>query len=130
MESIVGAQPNIATVCVDPHDNLEERRAAVVRAVAAADDGDGVIVIADMFGATPCNLAVSLAERPDVDVISGVNLPMLVEVARARQVASLQDCVARAAAAGRHDIAAAPHGNAPAAAVADRPPARSRCYSL
>ncbi len=107
LETVVGVQPNLCTVCVDPHDHPDERRAAVARAIAETDGGAGVIVVADLFGATPCNLAVSLAGRSDVDVIAGVNLPMLVEITRARTVASLPDCVARATAAGRHYIASA-----------------------
>lgn len=107
LETVVGAQPSLLTVCVDPQDNPDERRAAVAHAIAETDSGAGVIVAADLFGATPCNLAVSLAGRPDVDVIAGVNLPMLVEIVKARQSVSLPECVARAAAAGRHYIAAA-----------------------
>ena len=112
LEAVSGIQQKLATVCVDPHDHPDERRAAVAHAIAETDDGGGVIVVADMFGATPCNLAVSLAGRsgagrPDVDVIAGVNLPMLVELANVRCTASLPECVARAAAAGRHYIASA-----------------------
>ncbi len=129
LETVSGAQANLATVCVDPHDHPDERRAAVARAIAETDDGAGVIVAADLFGATPCNLAVSLAGRadgrPNVDVIAGVNLPMLVEIAKARCVASLPECVARATAAGRLYIASASHVLAhtdiPADANAERP---------
>lgn len=109
LETVVGVQSHLATVCVDPHDRLDERRAAVARAIAETDNGAGVIVAADMFGATPCNVAVSLAGRPDVDVIAGVNLPMLVEIAKLREIASLPECVTRAAAAGRHYITSASH---------------------
>ena len=112
LEAISGIQPHLATVCVNPNDHPDERRAAVARAIAETDDGAGVIVVADMFGATPCNLAVSLAKpsgagKFDVDVIAGVNLPMLVEIAKARSTASLPDCVARATAAGKHYISSA-----------------------
>jgi PTS system mannose-specific IIA component len=112
LETIAGVQPNLVTVCVDPQDHPDERRAAVAGAIAETDDGAGVIVIADLFGATPCNLAVSLAGqpragRPDVDVIAGVNLPMLVEIAKLRSVASLSECVTRATDAGRHYITSA-----------------------
>ena len=128
MENIVGAQPYIATVCVGPHDNLDERRTAVACAIAAADNGEGVIVIAALFGATPCNLAVSLAGRPDVDVISGVNLPMLVEIARATQ--SGKEATRRAA---RERAACGLRGRAgsgrplpvPSAVAATRPPAHA-----
>ena len=109
LETVAGTQAHLATVCVDPNDHPDERRAAVARAIAETDDGEGVIVAADLFGATPCNLAVSLAGRsttgrPNVDVIAGVNLPMLVEIARSRGSASLPECVDRATTAGRHYI--------------------------
>lgn len=112
LEAVSGVQSHLATVCVNPNDHPDERRGAVARAIAETDDGEGVIVVADMFGATPCNLAVSLAERSltgksDVDVIAGVNLPMLVEIAKARSTASLPECVARATAAGRQYISSA-----------------------
>lgn len=112
LEAVSGAQSHLATVCVNPNDHPDERRAAVARAIAETDDGAGVIVVADMFGATPCNLAVSLAARagtggPNLDVIAGVNLPMLVEIAKTRSTASLTECVARATAAGRHYISSA-----------------------
>jgi len=107
LETVAGAQPNLVTVCVGPNDNPTERRAAVACAIAETDCGAGVIVVADLFGATPCNLAVSLAGRPGVDVIAGVNLPMLVEIAKSRRSASLPECVDRAAAAGRYYIACA-----------------------
>jgi len=125
LETIVGAQSNLATVCVAPNDKPDERRAAVARAIAETDDGAGVIVAADMFGATPCNVAVSLAGRPDVDVIAGVNLPMLVEIARSRRGTSLTECVDRAATAGRHYITSASqvlaHTNVRAGAPLGRP---------
>ena len=127
LESIAGVQQNLVTVCVDPQDHPDERRAAVARAIAETDGGAGVIVAADLFGATPCNLAVSLTGRsgersaPNVDVIAGVNLPMLVEIAKARAVASLAECVARATAAGRHYIASASQVLAQAGTHPERP---------
>ena len=127
LESVAGVQQNLVTVCVDPQDHPDERRAAVARAIAETDDGAGVIVAADLFGATPCNLAVSLTGKsgersgPNVDVIAGVNLPMLVEIAKARLVASLAECVARATAAGRHYIASASQVLAQAGTRPERP---------
>jgi len=130
LEAVSGVQANLVTVCVGPNDHPDERRAAVARAIAETDGGAGVIVVADLFGATPCNLAVSLvrptgAGQPDVDVIAGVNLPMLVEIAKARCFASLPECVARATAAGRHYIASASkvlaHADIQTAAQSNRP---------
>jgi len=135
LEAVSGAQANLVTVCVGPNDHPDERRAAVARAIAETDGGAGVIVVADLFGATPCNLAVSLvrqtgvgptgAGQPDVDVIAGVNLPMLVEIAKARCSVSLPECVARATAAGRHYIACASkvlaHADVQTAAHSNRP---------
>jgi PTS system mannose-specific IIA component len=107
LEAIVGDQPNLATVCVGPHDNSDERRDAVSHAIVDANDGAGVIVVADMFGATPCNLVLSVAGRHDVELIAGANLPMLVELAKARRTLPRAECVARGTVAGRHCIAAA-----------------------
>lgn len=107
LEHVAGRQPSLATVCIGPNDTVEAGRAAVLRAICDADHGSGVIVVTDMFGATPCNLALSMAGRPDVDVVAGANLPMLVELARARHTAPRAECVARATAAGRRCIIAA-----------------------
>lgn len=107
LEAIIGDQPNLATVCVGPQDNADERRDAVSHAIIGADDGAGVIVVADMLGAAPGNLALSVAGRHDAELIAGANLPMLVELAKARQTLPRAECVARGTDAGRHDIIAA-----------------------
>lgn len=109
MEHVVGAQRNVATVCIGPDDNMEARRDDVRQSIAQVDTGDGVVLLTDMFGGTPSNLAISMMSRPDIEVISGVNLPMLVKLAKVRSSQTLGECVDCAQAAGRKYIAAASH---------------------
>jgi PTS system mannose-specific IIA component len=107
VEHIVGSQDSIATVAIGPEDDIEMRRRDVTEAIAGVDRGDGVIVLTDMFGGTPCNLAISVMEAGRVEVIAGVNLPMLVQLVRVRGETSLADAVAAAADAGRKYISVA-----------------------
>ena len=107
VEHIVGAQDAIETVPIGPDDDMERRRSDVIDAVAAADRGHGVIILTDMFGGTPCNLAISVMETGRVEVIAGLNLPMLIKLVRVRPDASLSDAVAAAADAGRKYVSVA-----------------------
>ncbi len=107
MEHVVGAQSNVATVCIGPDDDIEERRKDIQRSIEEVDHGDGVVLLTDMFGGTPSNLAISLMDRKGVDVIAGVNLPMLVKLAKMRATHPLAEVVECAQAAGRKYIAAA-----------------------
>ena len=109
MEHVVGAQRNVATVCIGPDDDMEGRRAEITRAISEVDTGDGVVLLTDMFGGTPSNLAISQMVRKGVEVLSGVNLPMLVKLAKVRGSQPLADAVECATAAGRKYIAAASH---------------------
>lgn len=109
MEHVVGPQRNVATVCVGPEDDIEARRTEVARRVAEVDTGDGVVLLTDMFGGTPSNLAISQMDRPGIEVLGGVNLPMLIKLAKARSSHPLADAVECAVAAGRKYIAAASH---------------------
>jgi PTS system mannose-specific IIA component len=109
MEHVVGAQRNVATVCIGPDDDMENRRADIERCIESCDTGDGVVLLTDMFGGTPSNLAISMMERKGVEVIAGVNLPMLVKLAKVRSNHPLADAVNCAEAAGRKYIAAASH---------------------
>ncbi len=103
-EHVVGAQRNIRAICIGPDDDMEQRRSDIVQAVREVDDGDGVILLIDMFGGTPSNLAISIMDKPNVEVIAGVNLPMLIKLASARASESLADAVASAQEAGRKYI--------------------------
>jgi len=101
MEHVVGPQTQICSVCIGAEDDIEERRADIVRAIDDVDDGHGVVVLTDMFGGTPSNLAISVMSQPKVEVLAGINLPMLIKLAKVRETASLQDAVNAAQEAGR-----------------------------
>ncbi len=104
MEHVVGPQSQVATVCIGPEDDMEKRRADIVKAVESTDAGSGVVVLTDMFGGTPSNLAISIMDTAPVEVIAGVNLPMLIKLASARTTETLQAAVAQAQDAGRKYI--------------------------
>ena len=109
MEHVVGPQRNVATVCIGPDDDMGVCKKAIEARIDEVDTGDGVVLLTDMFGGTPSNLAISQMERPNVEVISGVNLPMLVKLAKVRSTQLLADAVGCAQDAGRKYIAAASH---------------------
>ncbi len=104
LEHVVGAQTNIGAVCIGPDDDIERRRAEIVESAAKVDDGGGVIVLTDMFGGTPSNLAISIMDKAHIEVIAGVNLPMLIKLATARQPESLAEAARSAQEAGRKYI--------------------------
>jgi PTS system mannose-specific IIA component len=107
MEHVVGPQTAIATVCIGPDDDMESRRADIAREIEAVDDGSGVIVLTDLFGGTPSNLAISLMETGRIEVIAGINLPMLIRLESARRRMKVVDAVAAAREAGRKYISVA-----------------------
>ena len=107
MEHVVGTQRGVATICIDAEDDVEQRRREIRERIEDVDAGDGVIVITDMFGGTPSNLAISMMDRPNVEVIAGANLPMLVKLAKVRGRQTLAESVDCAVAAGRKYIASA-----------------------
>jgi PTS system mannose-specific IIA component len=104
LEHIVGPQEQVETVCIGPDDDVEARREEIIAAVATADGGDGVIILTDMFGGTPSNLAISVMKTVGAEVIAGVNLPMLVKLARVRGDLDIKQAVTVAAEAGRKYI--------------------------
>ena len=101
LEHVVGPQRNVASVCIGPEDDMEMRRNEILAAVARCDTGAGVVVLTDMFGGTPSNLAISIMDRARIEVIAGVNLPMLVKLAKVRDDKPLPDAIAAAQEAGR-----------------------------
>jgi mannose PTS system EIIA component len=107
MEHVVGPQKNVAAVCIGPDDDMENRRGDIENAAKDVDDGDGVVLLTDMFGGTPSNLAISLMGKPNIEVIAGINLPMLIKLATLRKTAGLSEAVDRAQEAGRKYISVA-----------------------
>ncbi|MGX1309666.1 PTS system mannose-specific IIA component [Amorphus suaedae] len=107
LEHVVGPQENVATISIGPDDDMERRRTDIVDALAAVDDGSGVVVLTDMFGGTPSNLAISVMRAGTVEVIAGVNLPMLVKLASVRVDTPLVKAVDDAKTAGQKYISVA-----------------------
>ena len=107
MEHVVGPQARVVAVCIGPEDDMEQRRRDILKAVAEVDDGQGVILLTDMFGGTPSNLAISVMEQTKAEVIAGLNLPMLIKLASLRGRENLTTCVASAQEAGRKYISVA-----------------------
>ena len=104
LEHVVGPQPSVISVCIGPEDDMEQRRQDILDSVGQVDDGAGVVLLTDMFGGTPSNLAISIMDRAKVEVIAGVNLPMLIKLASVRNAEPLADAVSSAQEAGRKYI--------------------------
>ena len=106
-EHVVGEQKNLVTVCIGPDDDLERRRDDIRAAVTNVDTGSGVIILTDMFGGTPSNLAISLLDENKVEVVAGVNLPMLIKISEARADSNLAQTALKGKEAGIRYIAIA-----------------------
>ncbi|GAB5347983.1 PTS sugar transporter subunit IIA [Alteriqipengyuania sp. 357] len=104
MEHVVGPQKAIASVCIGPNDDAQVRRDEISDKISEVDQGKGVIILTDLFGGTPSNLAISLLDEGRVEVIAGINLPMLIRLARARESMDVADAVRAARDAGRNYI--------------------------
>lgn len=107
MIHVVGPQERVATIAIGPDDDMESRRADIATAIHEVDTGRGVIVLTDLFGGTPSNLAISLMERGRIEVIAGMNLPMLIRLGSARKSMTVVAAVAAAREAGRKYISVA-----------------------
>ncbi len=107
MEHVVGPQASVSAICIGPDDDMEKRRQDILVACERVNSGSGVILLTDMFGGTPSNLAISVMEQTRAEVIAGLNLPMLIKLASLRTKLSLEDCVAQAQEAGRKYISVA-----------------------
>ncbi len=104
LEHVVGPQQSMVAVSIGPDDDMEQRRREIVESVAAVDGGQGVVLLTDMFGGTPSNLAISVLDQGRVEVIAGVNLPMLIKLASLRGKETLVTAIAEAQRAGRKYI--------------------------
>lgn len=101
MEHVVGPQEAVATICIGPNDDMEQRRKEIASAVKQVDSGSGAIILTDLFGGTPSNLAISLLEQGKIEVIAGINLPMLIRLAGARKEGDILTTVHAARDAGQ-----------------------------
>lgn len=104
LQHVVGPQSALATVCIGPEDDMDKRRQEIIDRIRQVDAGQGVVLLTDMFGGTPSNLAISVMEGRKVEVIAGVNLPMLVKLASVRDHDDLATAVIKAQEAGRKYI--------------------------
>lgn len=104
MEHVVGAQKQVECICIGPDDDMDARRQEILSKTKKVDTGAGVLILTDMFGGTPSNLAMSIIGHGNYDVIAGVNLPMLIKLASARQEQKLATCVDLAQEAGKKHI--------------------------
>ena len=104
LEHVVGPQEQIATICIGPDDDMEQRRQDILDAVEDVDEGKGVVLLSDMFGGTPSNMAISVMDKDRIEVLAGVNLPMLIKLASVRADRSLSQAVDEACEAGRKYI--------------------------
>jgi mannose PTS system EIIA component len=107
LEHVVGPQQQIAAICIGPRDDMEQRRKEIAAAIKSVNTGDGVVVLSDLFGGTPSNLAISLLKAGEIEVIAGINLPMLIRLESARKNMDVKSAVAAAREAGRKYISVA-----------------------
>ena len=101
LEHVVGPQKQLASISIGPEDDMERRRLDILEAVREADSGEGVVLLTDMFGGTPSNLAISVMNGTNIEVLAGVNLPMLIKLASVRDCQTLEQAVLQAQDAGR-----------------------------
>lgn len=104
LEHVVGVQDQMMAICIESDDDIEACRSEILAGVAEVDTGDGVILLTDMFGGTPSNLAISVMEQANVEVVAGINLPMLIKLATSRDGNSLAEVAICAQEAGRKYI--------------------------
>lgn len=104
MEHVVGLQEQVETVCIGPEDNVEERRDEILTKVEKVNSGDGTLVLTDLFGGTPSNLAISIMDKAKVEILAGINLPMLIKIASLRKDKNLKETALGAQEAGKKYI--------------------------
>jgi PTS system mannose-specific IIA component len=121
LEHVVGPQKQIASISIGPEDDMERRRLDILEAVRCADSGEGVVLLTDMFGGTPSNLAISVMNGSNVEVLAGVNLPMLIKLATVREGHTLEEAVLQAQDAGRKYVNVASRILSPRCATAREP---------
>lgn len=117
MEHVVGPQTHLRAVCIGPEDDIERRQREIAAAAKSVDVGNGVVIVTDMYGGTPCNLALTLLEKGKIEVLAGASLPSLIKLIDIRTKVPLEQAVKDAIEAGRKymragsaDLAGAPGG--------------------
>lgn len=103
-EHVVGPQEQMRAICISPDADMEKMRAAIIKASQDVNKGEGVVLLTDMFGGTPSNLAISVMDEEKVEVIAGVNLPMLIKLISLRKTEPIREAVLQAQEAGRKYI--------------------------
>ena len=101
LEHIVGKQENIEAISIFPHEDVEKKRVEIIKAIKSVDQKKGVIVLTDMFGGTPSNLAISVMDEENVEVVAGVNLPMLIKISSLREKCNMKELIKRSQESGR-----------------------------
>lgn len=109
LEHVVGPQENLETIAIGPDDDMELRRKDILEAIGRVDDNEGVILLTDMFGGTPSNLAISIMDHAKIEVIAGINLPMLIKLATIRSEVAIEEAIVLAQEAGQKYISIASH---------------------
>jgi mannose PTS system EIIA component len=104
LEHVVGPQEAVEAIAIGPDDDMEQRRQDILDAVSSVNDGDGVIILTDMFGGTPSNLAISVMQTGSIEVVAGVNLPMLIKLASVRGEGDMEKALNDAQESGRKYI--------------------------
>ena len=103
-EHVVGKQQNLTPICIGPDDDIDARRQEIIATVEHANQGEGVVIVTDMFGGTPSNLAISVMIPGSIEVIAGVNVPMLIKLVSVRGGMALVGAINAAQDAGRKYI--------------------------
>ncbi len=104
IEHIVGPQDKILAISIFPNDDMKKKRTEIVESVKKVESGKGVIVLTDMFGGTPSNLAISVMEDEKIEVVAGVNLPMLIKMMSVRDKKSIKELIKISQESGRKYI--------------------------
>ena len=96
LEHVVGRQEHLETISIGPEDDMDARRRELIAAIVRVRGTNGVVVLTDMFGGTPSNLAISVMEETGAEVVAGINLPMLIKLATIRADATLARAITAA----------------------------------
>jgi len=103
-EMICGKMPRVLTISIDTRKEVEELRRGIAEAIKKVDEGDGVLILTDMFGGTPSNMSLAFLQEGRVEVLSGLNLPMMIKLSNCREGRSLKELAKMVKEAGQKNI--------------------------